>query len=1079
MSQDDSNCNYGKKNFSSYFRDDSKCNAINYAENESIDSLILSELRSSFFDTSTTFTQESTKIYSCPIIRKSKLEFSREKVDAKFSHIPSLPFAVEGGEFLHSNTSGSLGITAASCSTAHISNFGARSMSNTENKRNYKNWTFASMPTSDLFGHSPSPPTHANDNCRLDRSDSTIIESNNASSTVYTNAHSSLEFLSCTKSRAAPYHRGVSPSIVDRIETFPPVEGNIEKRSLAQELSYIRDEKSGTHINHIIDGVEPSFDSPIPPNRVVLDNNVLMNRTSQNHSESFVGDSEILAPDTQYELNFNERAHDSILLSEHLSPEFSMTEKVLNQEFNFPLTLSFPIVEKNLHEETPSRPFQKDDPGSAQFSPNIVCASFDSTINDRIFFASQTVNPNLGLFSSDPQRSILPTVVPTVVDNFSPTNLSDSFSSSLINQIISDFDKKDFECRQLSQSLDEIQLGYQIPENNLISIKSADSVSLKNNSSEDIQELSANSKALVSDKSELNKSHDILALSINENSSNVKNQSIFISKKRNLFDERESQTKIIQNYTSSSTPSIKIRLALTEHTLVWARWKSLYWAPAILKRRVSSTRDLWLLRFIHWRENRSTTLTGTEMMPCVCESLCPGDHLIIVKSRKRMDMRRAVFCIWEPDFKLRVSYNDTEKSGSDVIDLSRVMIDSVLFRRRKFELMSVSEQTQLSSLYSFSGLGQDLLHSNCKKQSLSHPSAKRKKDSKPLAGLHFLISLGQGECFKNSRSQIKDVLVNQESSNLHKELRSEPKELLITKSSRAKVRIQRARLATRIVALGGVLASPDQGLKEIFDKHGRNLLVLTDVFRRTEKILNALILGVPVIKIEWLNECERSCRNISWKPFLVFISLNLGKDLDYSGRQFLYASVPSTPSCRDKFSTNNVLSPFNISTRSIENLQFNFVTNDFSRITDDNQPFAFSPKASICPVDAIPNSITKSKSMSFTKPVMGIQEFFKSKKIILHGQSASFTRTWSNIAKTCGAFDVQRLQTTARVTFNPETDRIITEQDHGELFVKRRRPSIGTRLVNGAAGMGIVVMSAEQVITAILVAHRVGDLPIV
>ncbi|PJF16570.1 hypothetical protein PSACC_03570 [Paramicrosporidium saccamoebae] len=120
---------------------------------------------------------------------------------------------------------------------------------------------------------------------------------------------------------------------------------------------------------------------------------------------------------------------------------------------------------------------------------------------------------------------------------------------------------------------------------------------------------------------------------------------------------------------------------LSSHMLVWARWRPLHYAPAILQERLSRTRDLWKIRFCHWKETRHKSIILADFSPCDIRSLMAGDAVQVVRNRKRMDFRVGEFERWIDAGSISVRIDNV----SEKVDLSRVVISRKVFQSLKTE----------------------------------------------------------------------------------------------------------------------------------------------------------------------------------------------------------------------------------------------------------------------------------------------------------------------------------------------------------------------------------------------------------
>jgi hypothetical protein len=135
----------------------------------------------------------------------------------------------------------------------------------------------------------------------------------------------------------------------------------------------------------------------------------------------------------------------------------------------------------------------------------------------------------------------------------------------------------------------------------------------------------------------------------------------------------------------------------------------------------------------------------------------------------------------------------------------------------------------------------------------------------------------------------------------------------------------------------------------------------------------------------------------------------------------------------------------------------------------------------------IPNSITKPSrgnsdnygvtSLNGELQGMGLLDFFKGKRIFLHGQSKSFVSAWLTIGRAFNASSVQRLNNRPPI-FDSKIDRIICEMNPRQSVSERTKFISCSKIILKAIETGVKVTTSEKVITAILEAQLRGYLPI-
>lgn len=265
--------------------------------------------------------------------------------------------------------------------------------------------------------------------------------------------------------------------------------------------------------------------------------------------------------------------------------------------------------------------------------------------------------------------------------------------------------------------------------------------------------------------------------------------------------------------TSTAAPitGTTVSTTLSEHMLVWARWRPLLYAPAILKRRVSRTRNLWTLRFCHWKGDRACTLAGDELFPCEVRSLGPGDEVQVIRHRRKNVREGAIFVGWlgQPGLvQVRLTMGDVEEQ----VELSRIVISRALFHHIRARS---GGGTSSSLMIGPSPIQAQAVGARVERRSPA-PRAPRKD---LLRGYTFWISLG-------------------------------------ATGGAASKRTQKSHLITRITGLGGVVLDEEGGsLEEILNL--QKLILLSNGYCRTAKTFLALVLGVPIVHLEWLGICER------------------------------------------------------------------------------------------------------------------------------------------------------------------------------------------------------------------------------
>lgn len=318
-----------------------------------------------------------------------------------------------------------------------------------------------------------------------------------------------------------------------------------------------------------------------------------------------------------------------------------------------------------------------------------------------------------------------------------------------------------------------------------------------------------------------------------------------------------------------SSPSV-----LVSQMLVWAQWRPALYCPAILLERTSRTRQLWKVRYLHWRSERTPRIvSGDQLLPLVGASLKKGDPIHVVRHRRKMSYTLGSFISWSEDaqsirFKGENRASET-KTETETVELARVMIDKSLFTDRKATLeakgcLYSSQLTQLTQCPSPA-----IINCSSNGGTLSHTPVSRKRrrianNPSLLRGMHFWISLGGGlsEAVKRSR---------------------------------------KSQIVTQIHALGGMVSAENPSLCDggsKVEKEGDcpsgsgSLYLLSNVFCRTPKTFLAIVLGVPLIRVDWLDACESSGELLPMAPFAIALP-------DQSPRCLSQAQdLPSRKHCR-------------------------------------------------------------------------------------------------------------------------------------------------------------------------------------
>lgn len=341
---------------------------------------------------------------------------------------------------------------------------------------------------------------------------------------------------------------------------------------------------------------------------------------------------------------------------------------------------------------------------------------------------------------------------------------------------------------------------------------------------------------------------------------------------------------------TSSGSIATTRSSLDEHMLVWAKWRYQYYAPAILKSRPSRTRDLWRVRFAHWRGPRAdeapsamagarggrTVCLAADQMTPLTGGLAEGQLIWIVRNRRKMQLTEGRFVQWKGPGRMQVNVREGPDGScrGEVVDLQRILIDRLTFTQVRARGASVCPASSISSQMiehePDSGPEPELgplspqipAPLSASKVSLgkrAHPKSRRnhRRNGGILKGYTFWISLGGG-------------------------------------LSETAKRTQKSHLISRIKALGGTilevtskrhgrLASSPSPEKD----HSRTILLVNGHYRLA-KIYLALVLGIRIVRLEWLEACERSLSLPSLTAFAIPIPCD--RPVDTSTRCRLLSS---------------------------------------------------------------------------------------------------------------------------------------------------------------------------------------------
>lgn len=299
----------------------------------------------------------------------------------------------------------------------------------------------------------------------------------------------------------------------------------------------------------------------------------------------------------------------------------------------------------------------------------------------------------------------------------------------------------------------------------------------------------------------------------------------------NLLEAKGSSTRRDRKRPKGEAPlvlSTRPMPLIASLMLVWARWRPLLYAPAVLQERTSRTRSLWRVRFCHWRaERRHAVVAADDFVTCEWQGLHPGDALLIVRNRKRQIMEEAMFVDWDGAGALSVSLGRGHKGEAfERVELSRIIIKKELFRalrQRQAALLMTSTLSSTAPPPTADIQSSPIPGDHCHQPSWTRPRASKGKKSSLaiLAGSSFWITLGS---------------------------------LSVTAK-----RTQKAHLVTRIRALGGIVVEEDEEQEAENHLHGITpaaVMLISNSFCRTTKTFLALLLDIPIVSVDWLRACE-------------------------------------------------------------------------------------------------------------------------------------------------------------------------------------------------------------------------------
>lgn len=332
-----------------------------------------------------------------------------------------------------------------------------------------------------------------------------------------------------------------------------------------------------------------------------------------------------------------------------------------------------------------------------------------------------------------------------------------------------------------------------------------------------------------------------------------------------------SKLPLLTPQSSLASPGLTAAgLSLGEHMLVWARWRYQYYAPAILQSRTSRTRDLWRVRFAHWRGPRTdeaaSTITGaggrrsvclaTDQMSPMTGELAKGQPVWIVRNRRKMQLTEGQFVQWHGPGRMEVAIGEAPGGDSyrgEIVDLQRILIDRLTFMqvRARGAASGLPSATSSQSIGSGSGTGSGPLPEPPSSQAPPPSSTSRvvsldkRTRSKPrrthknggiLKGYTFLISLGGGLSETAKRTQ-KSHLISR-----IKDLGGAILEAPSSRESRA---------------LSFPLSTSPSPSPSYEKDHSRTILLVNGYYRLA-KIYLALVMDIRIVRLEWLEACERA-----------------------------------------------------------------------------------------------------------------------------------------------------------------------------------------------------------------------------
>jgi hypothetical protein len=292
--------------------------------------------------------------------------------------------------------------------------------------------------------------------------------------------------------------------------------------------------------------------------------------------------------------------------------------------------------------------------------------------------------------------------------------------------------------------------------------------------------------------------------------------------------------------------SVYIPKSLTEQMLVWARWRPHYYAPAVLQNRASRTRELWRIFYCHWRDasqHRSVTLPGDQLSPCDMSSLQPGDRIFIVRNRRKMDFNEGMFERW-----LDVGHLEANIEGRmERVDLTRIIIDRIIFQNIHNRLQSESS----SSIVSLSQEMRGMIPTSSNQSSAKSSNQSSAKSS------------NQSSAKSSNQPSVRTSPMPRKKCKKREILKGYSFMISLGSLSVTQKRTQKSQLITRIRSLGGQILSDDAKVPK------DNVILLSNGYCRTAKTSLALVKGLPVLRLDWLEACEQAWEFSSLQTFAV------------------------------------------------------------------------------------------------------------------------------------------------------------------------------------------------------------------